>query len=338
MQLDVHINRGSASDPAVSATPAPLEGDDNPCRTLIDPCRYTVTAGKVTLSATPTDTPIRWSDPACGSAHVCETTVDADTSIVAIFLPVSLSVQLSGRGAQGDGLVRVTEVARCTGAACTRVNARSTFPTRRPRRRTRTAFCTFVYPTITEVDVQAVPWRRPPSGTGLPGSAGTADHPVRGLAERLPDAGRLRGAEPVPGFLVSVLVRVVRQGTGKRAGDGQRNRVSVLLLGVDPIRVATPPTATADAGSTSDRWLNARPSRPDLCVQLGRRHDGPRRLPPRRPGRRPRRRPRPRRPSPRRRRRRGRRRRLRPDDHPGRRGCALASTRSPSPASAAVGA
>ena len=120
--------------------------------------------------ATPTDTPIRWSDPACGSAHVCETTVDADTSIVAIFLPVSLSVQLSGRGAQGDGLVRVTEVG-CTGAACTRECAIDV-PDPPPEEEDTTAFCTFVYPTITEVDVQAVPgWRarRPPSGTGSAG-------------------------------------------------------------------------------------------------------------------------------------------------------------------------
>ena len=258
-RLLLHVNGGgSGLGRAVLVTPAPLEGDENPCTNSVDaPCQYTVPVGKVTLTATPTDTPIRWSDPACGSAHVCETTVDEDTSMVAIFLPVSLHVQLSGRGAQGDGLVRVTEVG-CTGDGCTR-ECRVDVPDPPPEEEDTTAFCTFVYPTITEVDVVAVPAPNAPAPlwNGLcraaPGQLTTrCEVSLSGLPARV----GFGGAEPVPGFLVSVLVRVVRQGTGsgRVTGSGIECPPACSVSIRYAARLSL--TATADAGSAFDRWLN----------------------------------------------------------------------------------
>jgi hypothetical protein len=275
-RLNVHINGGNANDPAVSVTPAPLEGDDHPCRFRLDPCQYTVPAGTVTLSATPTTTPIRWSDPACGSAHVCETTVDADTSIVAVFMPVSLSVQLSGRGALGDGLVRVTEVG-CTGADCTR-ECRIDVPDPPPEE-DQTQFCSFVYPTITEVDVEAVPvpGAPPVAWEGLcraaPGQLTTrCEVGLSGLPARV----GFGGAEPVPGFLVSVVVRVLRQGTGGGRVIGRVSGTDVRVIDCPPdcsrdTRYATrlTLTATPDAGSTFDRWLNVCSTDPTCAFSSG---------------------------------------------------------------------
>jgi hypothetical protein len=114
--LHVQISsNGGAADAAIAVTPTPT-GDTTPCTRMWFPCNYTVSPGTVTLTATPMTTPVLWSDPVCGSSHECTTTVADETSIVAIFLPVRLSIQM-WRGTAGGGVVKVTKVG-CVGADC----------------------------------------------------------------------------------------------------------------------------------------------------------------------------------------------------------------------------